>query len=177
MLYGGAAAAGAIDLEANAIFTAAVGLSMALIPLRAFVTRRLSVGDEASMGGIEPPASLSGSVLVIGFGRFGRVMSRYLLARSCGICVDDKRAATRIAGLAADAFPPAALLVRSYDREHALELIALGLGYQLRETFESALRFGGETLAALGVEPHEVAAPVADMCRRDAEPSVRRPRR
>jgi hypothetical protein len=34
-----------------------------------------------------------------------------------------------------------------------LELIAQGVDFELRETYESALAFGRETLAALGLDP------------------------
>ena len=48
-------------------------------------------------------------------------------------------------------FPDAKLMVRSYDREHALELVHSGVDTQIRETFESAMLFGETGLLALGV--------------------------
>ena len=62
-------------------------------------------------------------------------------ARAIAVCVDNREAANRIVELATREFPHAKLLVRSFDREHALELIAAGVDYQIRETFESAVAF------------------------------------
>jgi hypothetical protein len=43
--------------------------------------------------------------------------------------------------------------VRSYDRGHTLELLARGVEFEMRETYESAIAFGRNTLEALGVDP------------------------
>jgi voltage-gated potassium channel Kch len=61
-------------------------------------------------------------------------------------------------------FPGTKLYVRSYDRGHTLELIAKGVDFELRETYESALRFGRETLVAIGLDPDR-AAMVEDFVR------------
>ena len=50
-------------------------------------------------------------------------------------------------------FPGTKLFVRSYDRGHSLQLLAKDVDYELRETFESAMRFGRETLEAIGLDP------------------------
>ena len=47
---------------------------------------------------------------------------------------------TELVALAKAEFPQAKLLVRSYDREHALKLVEAGVDVQIRETFESALQ-------------------------------------
>ena len=81
-------------------------------------------------------------------------------AASCGCCggwVDHMRKA---------GFP--IVLARAFDRGTALQFIRAGVDYQLRETFESALVFGGSTLEALGVDPEEVAEVIEDVRRRDA---------
>lgn len=150
-----------------------------------------------------------GSVLLIGFGRFGQFVSQCLLAegidvtiidndpemienaatfgfkiyygdgtrldvlraagagdaRLISVCVDRKQAANRIVDLVHADFPDAKLHVRSYDRGHTLELLAKGVDYEIRETYESALMFGRETLVALGVDPEHA---------KDVEESVRR---
>lgn len=49
------------------------------------------------------------------------------------------------------------MLVRSYDRAHALQLVHEGVDYQVRETFESALLFGEAALRAVGVADEEAA--------------------
>jgi len=76
------------------------------------------------------------------------------------ICVDDKAAATRIAELVRDQFPLVKVMSRAYDRGHAIELVKSGVEYQLRETFESALVFGGEAVRLLGGSDEEVATSI-----------------
>ena len=90
-------------------------------------------------------------------------------ARAIAVCVDDRVAASRIVELVNSEFPHAHLLARSFDREHALKLIAAGVEYQIRETFESAMAFGEAALKSLGVPETEAAVIVADVRRRDAE--------
>jgi voltage-gated potassium channel Kch len=155
-----------------------------------------------------------GSALVIGFGRFGQIVSQCLLAeavdvitldndpemiksagrfgfkvyygdglrldvlraaisgadvRLIAVCVDDRLAASRIVELARAEFPDLKLYVRSFDRRHSLELLAKGVDYEVRETFESALEFGRAALEALGLTP-ERAVDVRDYVRkRDLE--------
>lgn len=65
--------------------------------------------------------------------------------------------------------PLVPVLVRAYDREHALRLAHAGVGLFIRETFESALRFGGMALRALDVPEADVAAITTDVRRRDSE--------
>ena len=66
-------------------------------------------------------------------------------------------------------FPELKLYVRSFDRRHSLELVAKGVDYEMRETFESALEFGRASLEALGLTP-ERAVDVRDYVRkRDLE--------
>ena len=143
-----------------------------------------------------------GSVLIIGWGRFGQLVSQCLLAegidvttidsnpemirqagrfgfkvyygdgtrldvlraagagkaRVVAVCIDDRPAATRIVDLMRAEFPGAKLYVRSYDRRHALQLIAKGVSFELRETYESALAFGRKTLEALGLDAERTLA-------------------
>jgi glutathione-regulated potassium-efflux system protein KefB len=74
------------------------------------------------------------------------------------VCIDDKVAATRIVELVKAEFPLAKIMSRAYDRGHAIELIKAGADYQLRETLESAIAFGGEAIRELGASDDEVAA-------------------
>ncbi|TIT71546.1 MAG: potassium transporter, partial [Mesorhizobium sp.] len=83
------------------------------------------------------------------------------------ICVDKPDAAVRIAQLIKAEFPLVTILARAFDRGTALQLVRAGVDYQLRETFESALVFGGSALEALGVDPEEVAEVIEDVRRRD----------
>ena len=59
--------------------------------------------------------------------------------------------------------------MRSYDRTHTLELRAKGVDYELRETFESGLRFGQKTLEALGMDEDTAGEILEDVRRRDEE--------
>ncbi|ALN85171.1 proton antiporter-2 family protein [Lysobacter capsici] len=213
VLFSAAAAAKLIDAEINANLTAIVVLSMTLTPLAIIALRKLSPKIALSLEGVDEPNGLSGSVLLIGFGRFGQVVSQSLLARGVevsiidtdvemiesaqtfgfkvyygdgtrldvlhasgagsaqliAICIDDRAAATVTAQLIKHEFPQARLLARSFDREHALDLVHAGVDLQVRETFESAMRFGEAALVELGVPVDEAAEVVADIRRRDAE--------
>jgi glutathione-regulated potassium-efflux system protein KefB len=90
-------------------------------------------------------------------------------AKLIAVCVDNRSTATRIADLVMADFPDAVLMVRSYDREHALELAHNGVEVQVRETFESAMLFGETGLKALGVPDAEASEIVDEIRRRDAE--------
>ncbi len=90
-------------------------------------------------------------------------------AKAILVCVDDRAAADRAVALVKAEFPLAKLLVRSYDREHALKLVEAGVDVQIRETFESALKFGETALRELGVPAEEAAETAEDIRRRDAE--------
>lgn len=123
-------------------------------------------------------------MLVIGFGRFGQVVSQPLLALgfrlsiidtdteairaaadygfkvyygdgcrldilhaagagSAGLVVyaaDDQEAGVKLAEIMRAEFPLVPVLARSFDRQHALRLSHAGVGWQIRETWESALR-------------------------------------
>jgi monovalent cation:proton antiporter-2 (CPA2) family protein len=149
-----------------------------------------------------------GAALIIGFGRFGQIVSQCLLAeavdvitidndpemitvagrfgfkvyygdgtrldvlratitadvRLVAVCVERSEAADRIVDLVRGQFPGVKLFVRSYDRRHTLELLAKGVDFELRETFESAVEFGRATLEGLGMA-RERAVEVADYIR------------
>ena len=213
VLYSAAATAGIITAGNNATFTAIIILSMALTPLSVLALKWVLPKGEQSFDGVEKADGLRGSVLLIGFGRFGQVVSHNLLARDVDVsiididtemirsaadfgfkvyygdgtrldvlnasgagsakaiivCVDKRDSATRIAKLIKAEFPLAKLLVRSFDREHALALVKLGVDAQVRETFDSAMIMGEVTLLELGVPPEEVAEVVEDVRRRDTE--------
>lgn len=90
-------------------------------------------------------------------------------ARAIVVCIDDAVAATKIAEIAKRAFPQARLLVRAFDREHALALFETDADEVVRETFESAVLLGRKTLLALDVPEDEADAIIDDLRRRDAE--------
>lgn len=213
VLFAAAVASKLIDPTVNANLSAVIILSMALTPLVAIAARRLVPKARESLDGIEEASDLHGRALLIGFGRFGQVVSQSLLARGVdvtiidvdvemirsaaefgfkvyygdgtrldvlrasgaheaqlvAVCVDDKAATKRIVELVHHEFSQARLLARSFDRQHARELVDAGADVQIRETFESAMVFGGAALEALGLSPDEAADVVAEVRRRDAE--------
>jgi CPA2 family monovalent cation:H+ antiporter-2/glutathione-regulated potassium-efflux system protein KefB len=213
VLYAAAVGVGIIDGEANAILTATIIVSMALTPIMIILHDRLLPKATQSMDGVEVAENLSGSVLLIGFGRFGQIVSQPLLARGHSIsiietdtqairdaedygfkvyygdgarlnilhaagaehakaiviAVNDVKAASTIAELAKHEFPLVPILARSMDREHAIELIHAGVDFQIRETFESALKLGERALVVLGDEPDTASELMADIRKRDAE--------
>jgi len=205
---------GVLDPRQGSILTAIAATTMLLGPLVATLTdglvRRWTGPDLR-----EPDdfSDASGSVLVIGFGRFGQIVSQCLLAegidvtaidndpemlesvarfgfkvyygdgtrldvlraagageaRLIAICIDNREAASRIVDLVQAQFPAAKLYVRSFDRRHTLQLVANGVDFQVRETYESALVFGRKTLEALGLDPERAAAVEEFVRRRDLD--------
>ena len=194
---------GVLDARQASILTAIAAITMLLGPLVATFTEKL-------LHRLNPPdtrepddfSEARGSVLVIGFGRFGQIVSQCLLAedidvttidndpemiqdaagfgfkvyygdgtrldvlraagageaRLVAVCIDNRQAASRIVDLVHAEFPGTKLYVRSYDRRHTLQLIAKGVDFELRETYESALVFGRSTLEALGLDSERAAA-------------------
>jgi CPA2 family monovalent cation:H+ antiporter-2 len=85
------------------------------------------------------------------------------------VCVDKPDIANRIVDLVMTEFPAAKVFVRSFDRGHTLQLLAKGVDYELRETYESALKFGVETLRGIGFAADEAENVIAEVRERDAE--------
>jgi glutathione-regulated potassium-efflux system ancillary protein KefC/glutathione-regulated potassium-efflux system protein KefB len=71
-------------------------------------------------------------------------------AQAIVVCVDDKATTTRIVENIKRECPQSQLVVRAFDRQHALELLRLGADTVVRETFESALLMGRAAALALG---------------------------
>jgi glutathione-regulated potassium-efflux system protein KefB len=88
VLFTTAAASGLISAEQQDIFSATVIISMVLTPLTLLGLRALPAPQQ-SMEGVEAPDGLMGDVLVIGFGRFGQIVSQALLARGHKIATID----------------------------------------------------------------------------------------
>ncbi len=88
-------------------------------------------------------------------------------AKIVAVCTQKKEITDRIISLVKAEYPNARIFARSYDRLHTLELRALGVDYELRETFESGLLFGRKTLETLGVNGDEAIAIMDDIRRRD----------
>lgn len=90
-------------------------------------------------------------------------------ARSIVVCVNDRKAATRIVESTRHYCPQVKLLVRAFDREHALELVEHDADYIVRETFESALLLGRQAVLTLGASALEAEALTEEVRKRDAE--------
>ena len=61
-------------------------------------------------------------------------------ARLIAVCIDNREAASRVVDLVHAEFPGTKLYVRSFDRRHTLQLIAKGVDFELRETYEIRTR-------------------------------------
>ena len=89
VLYAAALAAGLIDGQANAILTAIIIISMVLTPVLVMLHDRLMPRSATLVEGLEVADGARASVLLIGFGRFGQIVSQSLLARRCSITIID----------------------------------------------------------------------------------------
>ncbi|GHH00429.1 monovalent cation:proton antiporter-2 (CPA2) family protein [Comamonas sp. JC664] len=89
VLYSTAAASSVISAAQNANLTAIVVLSMALTPLVVLAVRPWLKRQEEKVDDLDVAEGLSGSVLMIGFGRFGQVASQSLLARGVDVTIID----------------------------------------------------------------------------------------
>jgi CPA2 family monovalent cation:H+ antiporter-2/glutathione-regulated potassium-efflux system protein KefB len=90
-------------------------------------------------------------------------------ARIIAICVGNRDIANAIVALARDNFPTAKIFVRAYDRIHAIDLLDRGVDYQIRETLESALAFGGAAIAELRGDPDAASEAVDAVRQRDLD--------
>ncbi|MBB3996630.1 monovalent cation:proton antiporter-2 (CPA2) family protein [Aureimonas pseudogalii] len=90
-------------------------------------------------------------------------------AKIVAVCTNKPEVTNQIVDLIRSEFPNVSLFVRSYDRNHSLVLRERGVSFEIRETLESALRFGGQTLEELGFETARVREIVEDVRKRDAE--------
>jgi glutathione-regulated potassium-efflux system protein KefB len=99
VLYAAAGGVGILDRETLALFTAAVILSMAVTPIIATLGSRLLRPMMPSFDGVEVADGLSGTTLIIGFGRFGQVASQALLSKGIDVSIiDDDTDMIRSAG-------------------------------------------------------------------------------
>ena len=212
VLFASASAVRALWPSETSLVAGIVTVTMALTPLSIMLGRRL-LRDEPTDAIEEDFQGAAGRVLVIGFGRFGQIVSQVLLARHIDVtlldgsaerirqasrfgfrvyfgdgtrrdvlraagaerasiicvCVARREVANRIVELVTSEFPNARVFARSFDRGHTLELLTKGVDFEIRETFESAIVLGGETLRALGIAADEVAEVIAEVRRRDSD--------
>ncbi|QQM31537.1 cation:proton antiporter [Martelella lutilitoris] len=90
-------------------------------------------------------------------------------AKIVAVCTQKREITDRVIDVVQENFPRAHIYARSYDRGHTLALRQRGVEYELRETLESGLVFGKETLIALGTSEDEATAITDDIRRRDAK--------
>jgi monovalent cation:proton antiporter-2 (CPA2) family protein len=205
---------GALKPSEGSLFAAIAATLMVFGPAAAALTETLTARFAARpQRTYDDFSDVRGSVLVIGFGRFGQIVSQCLLAegvdavimdkdpemienagrfgfrvyygdgtrldllraagagdaRMIAVCVDARETADRIVAIVRAEFPGTLLYIRSYDRRHTLRLIAAGVDFEIRETFESALVFGRRALEGLGLDRERAAAVVDFVRTRDLE--------
>jgi len=85
VLYSAALTAGVFDARVAAVMSAIVILSMALTPLVFILFERYMPEEKVSLDGVEKADGLENRVLIIGFGRFGQLVSQPLLARGVDV--------------------------------------------------------------------------------------------
>jgi glutathione-regulated potassium-efflux system protein KefB len=79
VLYAAALSVGLINAEENATLTAIIILSMVMTPVFVILHDRLMPKPEANAEGLPAPEDDGSAVLLIGFGRFGQIVSQPLL--------------------------------------------------------------------------------------------------
>jgi glutathione-regulated potassium-efflux system protein KefB len=210
-----AVSTGLLPPEQSQIAIAIAALTMAFGPLAAkgaeYLLERFA--QEAPEPEPDDIHRSQDGVIVIGFGRFGQVVTQVLLtegidvtvidrdvdhirsaakfgfrvyygdgrridvlhaagahkAKLICICVDGRENTTHIVEAVRQTFPQARIHVRAYDRIHAIDLMNLNVDYFIRETFESALAFGGQALQGLGHAQEHADAVACDVRKRDGK--------
>lgn len=89
VLFAAALANRVIDPTVNANMTAIIVLSMALTSMAVIAHRRWGPRTGVSMEVAQAPDALAGSVLIVGFGRFGQIASQHVLALGADISIID----------------------------------------------------------------------------------------
>lgn len=212
VLFTAASSALIFSSEMASLLIAIVTISMALTPLSVSLGERL-VGEDDPDDMEEDFDGAGADVMMIGFSRFGQIVSQILLAggsdvtiidhsaarvrlaerfgfriyygdgrrrevleaagirdaKMVAVCTNGRAATDAIVDLIKADFPHVKLYVRSYDRAHTLWLRQRDVDYEIRETLESALRFGQESLEALGTDTQTAEAIAEDVRRRDED--------
>lgn len=209
VIFSAAQLAGVLPVEWAKSLTLAVALSMAATPLLLVIAAQL----EKNAPKEDRPADViddeNASVIIAGFGRFGQIAGRLLLANGVHTVVldhdpdhietlrkfdtkvfygdatradlleaagaahakvlinaiDDVEDSLALTELARQHFPHLKVVARARDVDHWYQLRQLGVEKPERETFESSLRVGRETLELLGLDAYE-AREKADTFRR-----------
>jgi glutathione-regulated potassium-efflux system ancillary protein KefC len=77
------------------------------------------------------------------------------------LAIDDVAKSVDIARTMQKHFPNVTIVARARNRQHAYELLALGVTHLMRETFSSSLEMTGDVLTLLGMPSSEVARTLA----------------
>lgn len=203
VLYTTAGNLSLISKDDNALFTAAVILSMILTPLMLQILKEFISNDKddknLDLDLLKENQNIESNILVVGFGRFGQFATQALLAKNynvtviekdadmvkaarnfgfnvyygdgskvdtlkaCGLeksqivllCLNSSKNTHKILKYIKKNHPLIKVLCRSYDRKNTIELINEGADFEIRETFESALKFSDKTLELLNVDEFE----------------------
>ena len=89
VLYAAALSVGLINAEENATLTAIIILSMVMTPIFVLAHDRLMPKAQVNAEGLPAPEDDGDAVLVIGFGRFGQVVSQPLFASGYRVSIID----------------------------------------------------------------------------------------
>ena len=90
-------------------------------------------------------------------------------ARLIVLALDDPEKTVETAKLVRAAAPKMKILARARDRNHAYQLMAVGVDVIQRETFESALQLGRQVLVMLGYHPYAARQQAMAFARHDNE--------
>ncbi|HET6524840.1 MAG TPA: cation:proton antiporter [Sphingopyxis sp.] len=92
LLFAQAADAMLIQPEAASLFSAVVTLSMISTPFLMLFARNLEFAPETDQPALDDPADAPrGSAIVVGYGRFGQIVSQMLHGVACSVTLIDKK--------------------------------------------------------------------------------------
>ena len=69
------------------------------------------------------------------------------------VAIDDMVASIKVVELVQHHFPQVKIYARARNRQHAYQLLALGVNMLIRETFEASLTLSQQVLEGLGIDP------------------------
>ncbi|WP_299347274.1 NAD-binding protein, partial [uncultured Maritalea sp.] len=197
VLFQFALGAGALDPGMASILNVTVALSMIITPILLIVFDRIVVPRLPSLQSVEredDDISVRNRVIVLGYGRFGQIVTRLLTAqgyeatlidhdpeqielmkkfdakvfygdarrldllKSAGadkaelmvISIHSPEIVSEISRMVRENFPHIRVLARARDRNHAHDLMDIGVHEFERDTFHSALQLGIKALVTLG---------------------------
>ncbi|MCF4099641.1 monovalent cation:proton antiporter-2 (CPA2) family protein [Maritalea mediterranea] len=201
VLFQFATASGALLPEHADLLNVTVAISMVITPILILIYDRLlspKMVRDAQTEREPDDISVRNRVIVLGYGRFGQIVTRLITAQgfeatlidhdaeqielvkrfdtkvffgdarradllaAAGaheaqiliIAIHNPNTVTEIAAMVKKHFPHITILARARDRNHAHELMDVGVKHFVRDTFHSGLQLGIKALVALGYEEH-----------------------